>query len=123
MKTSEEMDDAAIELVRKTAMAQREADLRVRAEIPMRPSVAQFATLMERRLDEHDHKGGWKSAPTWRLFAEASRHLVALERVVNRHGVVQPGHIEDVRREAADVANFLMMVVDVATRGAIDGPT
>lgn len=79
-----------------------------------RPEVQRFALLMEQKLRENDHKGGWQR-DRWR---DLSR------RLDEEHGelrAVAAGCSADasaerrgeVAREAADVANFAMMIADV----------
>lgn len=76
----------------------------------LRPEVAKFARLMEAKLKENDHKGGWKHCDVgWllmRLGEEFDELIKALypkeERIPNV-----------VASEAADVANFAMMIADV----------
>lgn len=83
-----------------------------------RPEVQAFADLMEARLRANDHKPGWKGDDPWslmdRLFQEA--------RKLGSELLPHPGVKLAVRRarigaEAADVANFAMMIADV--RGAL----
>lgn len=77
----------------------------------LRPEVRAFALAMEERLRANDHKPGWKSdrplALLKRLFEEADE----LEGAVRDHEEERGGHV--VRAEAADVANFALMVADV----------
>lgn len=69
-----------------------------------RTEVLKFARAMEERLRANDHKGGWKSEdPTWllgRMLEEA-------------HELAQAVPDGAVLHEAADVANFCLMVADV----------
>ncbi len=108
-----------------------------------RPKVNAFADLMETQLRIHDGKGGWEESPAkWLLaraceeFAElvetmrtdvsspvnnalflARYHLVLAARCLNDIGpcakLPAPESLSD---ETADVANFLMMFLDVAGR-------
>lgn len=75
------------------------------------PIVAAFGELMIEKLDANDHKPTWKE--------EALIDLQdALEREVNELGeailCIETGEAisKDVAREAADVANFAMMIAD-----------
>lgn len=72
----------------------------------LRPQVAAFARLMEAELLKHDDRPGWKECdPQWlikRLRGEADELAGALL-----------DHSKSVGQEAADVANFAMMIVDV----------
>jgi hypothetical protein len=88
-----------------------------------RPQVRAFALLMERELRANDHKGGWRACAREWLAKRARQETKELKRAV-REAVV----IEDATRglsdgpmiaarnriaeEAADVANFAMMVAD-----------
>jgi NTP pyrophosphatase (non-canonical NTP hydrolase) len=79
----------------------------------VRPEVAWFATQMEKRLRENDHKPGWKSeSPVWLVERAGDEHQELYNAVSSRSG--PDGWVV---REAADVANFAMMVADVATEG------
>ena len=80
-----------------------------------RPIVSHFAEAMEQKLKENDYKGGWSGCtPSWllrRLRAEINELARAL-----KHHKRTPALIA---REAADVANFAMMIADV-TGGLAD---
>ena len=87
-----------------------------------REAVAVFAQEMERKLRENDHKGGWlECEPKWllkRLRQEAGELERALEifaagDVGDMEGERKAAALERIRREAADVANFAMMIADV----------
>lgn len=93
----------------------------------LRGEVLAFALLMERELRENDHKGGWdECGPGW-LLRRLGQEVDELRRAMKRHedlrrkNYLDPGeqsvHLERARRElaseAADVANFAMMIVDV----------
>lgn len=99
----------------------------------VRPEVAVFARLMELKLRQNDHKGGWKN---WcpnealvRLREEANEVAKELTpprcscREINcEHALSQAFWKPDPERtgmEAADVANFAMMIADMA--GAFAG--
>jgi len=73
-----------------------------------RKEVLWFAREMEKRLCQNDHKGGWRSMSFhWlieRIEGEASELKEAVER----------GTAFDIIHEAADVANFAMMIADIA---------
>lgn len=75
----------------------------------MRNEVRWFARGMERELQKNDHKGGWEYCkPSWllrRLRAETNE----LERAVKGKK-----DWETVLSEAADIANFAMMIADNA---------
>ena len=90
-----------------------------RARVPppaIRGEVRWFAAEMERKLRLNDRRGGWaESHQDWlldRLRAEA-REL---------DGALQSGGTYKIIDEAADVANFAMMIADNARRRAGDAP-
>ena len=77
--------------------------------VELRDEVRWFAEQMELRLRANDHKGGWQDEdPLW-LWANIHHeelelhHALYLNPPVDRQAVI---------REAADVANFAMMVAD-----------
>lgn len=76
-----------------------------------RPEVQWFAKQMESKLQANDHKQHWsKCHPDYlihRLYQEANELWRAIEQKKTAHEVIQ---------EAADVANFAMMLADVAER-------
>jgi hypothetical protein len=93
-----------------------------------RDEVKAFAVLMEAKLRENDHKGGWIGCEVYwlldRLREEADEVAALVKsfegtppmRYVSATGELKPlskstrGRIG---REAADVANFAMMLADV----------
>ena len=75
----------------------------------VRREVQLFAEAMERKLRENDYKGGWKDCPEDYLMTRITDELEELE--------AKDSSILD---EAADVANFLMMLCDV--RGHLQEP-
>lgn len=87
-----------------------------------RPEVRAFADLMEAQLRANDHKPGWKSDPVWPLIERLHEECSELHREVDvgdEPGT--PAWISRVGNEAADVANFAMMIADVC--GALPAPT
>lgn len=84
----------------------RVAELELHASL--RPEVIAFARLMEDQLRANDHKPGWiQNGPfdLWpRLMEEAGELKMAL---IARDGP------DVIAKEAADVANFAMMIADV----------
>lgn len=82
--------------------------------VAWRPEVRAFANLMERQLRANDHKPGWKGDHWVDLFnrIEQERLELGVECSVNSRGL-RTGTPETIGREAADVANFAMMVADV----------
>lgn len=77
------------------------------SELKLRPEVRRFSEVMERRLRKHDHKGGWKDCD----YSYLTRRLQ--EEIDELHVAVQCKSLELIPEEAADVANFAMMIADV----------
>ena len=83
--------------------------------ITLRPEVQWFAQQMEAKLRENDHKGGWgNESLLWlytRMIEEAeevkAEIKAAFDREIDYNKII---------REAADVANFAMMIADNARR-------
>lgn len=84
-----------------------------------RDPLAWFAQEMERRLRVNDHKPGWEDlTDAWllhRLRQETQELTLALASFKG-----QPARAYAVIEEAADVANFAMMVADNARRRALE---
>jgi hypothetical protein len=84
----------------------------------LRPQVVAFAHLMESKLRENDHKGGWEHCDLdWllkRLKEEAEEIAGPLPLVhdLSRSRVERKELARAIGREAADVANFAMMIAD-----------
>ena len=99
--------------------------------LELRPEVAAFAQLMERELRRNDHKGGWKEEQTSYLSRRCGNELEELRAAIQLQRKewmtgfppVDAGKRDELRvavgREAADVANFAMMIADVC--GALKG--
>lgn len=71
----------------------------------LRPEVAAFAALMEQRLRENDHKPGWKEDDPRELYERLDEEAGELDYAL----AIRDG----IAKEAADVANFAMMIADV----------
>lgn len=106
---------------RAEASEQREAGLRAQVD-GLRPEVLAFAHLMEAQLRANDHKPGWKEEFADELFPRIQEEAEELREAIAHHGrqvswgemaLFLPQSIAEVGREAADVANFAMMIADV----------
>ena len=84
-------------------------------QIELRPEVRWFAEQMELQLRENDWKGGWHNERLGTLCAMLRIELYELERVLFPRRELDP---ERITSEAADVANFAMMITDNAQREA-----
>ncbi len=78
-------------------------------EIELRPEVQAFAERMERALLSNDHKGGWDDCRDEYLLGRLEDELLELRKAINGRG-------GSVQEEAADVANFAMMLADNDSR-------
>lgn len=78
----------------------------------LRPEVAAFALLMEQQLQANDHKPGWKGDHGRALVNRLGEECAELSEAVDMHdaGI---GDTTSLGKEAADVANFAMMIADV----------
>jgi NTP pyrophosphatase (non-canonical NTP hydrolase) len=75
--------------------------------IDLRPEVAAFAEVMERKLRENDHKDHWRYCTGTYLFNRLRGEVNELARAKTA---------DERLAEAADVANFAMMIADNAKR-------
>jgi len=99
------------------------------AESQTWPYVLAFARRMEAKLAKNRHKGdrdGWITCNpddlAFRIQDELNELQEALRRVRSKNNVVAPER-EAIINEAADVANFAMMVADIygGCKSANDG--
>lgn len=79
----------------------------------LRPEVLAFARLMEQQLRANDHKPGWKNDNPMALLDRADEELNELHAALMRAFVDMKSNRETVGKEAADVANFALMIADV----------
>lgn len=68
--------------------------------------VTRFADDMARELDANSHKEGWDSMSVRRLLVRAEQEMGELRRAIE-----QDKPFDAIRSEAADVGNFLAMLV------------
>jgi hypothetical protein len=81
----------------------------------LRDEVIVFAFMMEEKLKKNDHKGGWHNVPTGQLWHRMHAETGEMdEALVNR----ATDDVMPVFREAADIANYAMMISD--NMGALD---
>ncbi len=73
-----------------------------------REEVKMFANAMERQLQYNDHKEHWSNFPQEYLFQRLLEEVSELYEAMNE-GLDG----EDMLDEAADVANFAMMIADI----------
>jgi len=92
----------------KARIAELEAEL---AEANgLRPEVIWFAGRMEKKLKKNDHKGGWSEDMLPYLgkrFGEEVNEFIDAMYSNNAEGTIN---------EAADVANFAMMIADILAK-------
>lgn len=91
--------------------------------IPLpRDEVAWFAGEMERMLRKNDHKSGWDNDYLGDLLSRMREEARELRLIVDdaqlypgsRRDNYSTAQLEAIIREAADVANFAMMIADNA---------
>lgn len=68
--------------------------------------VTRYADDMARELEANSHKDGWDSMSVRRLLVRAEQELSELRRTIEAGK-----SFEEIRSEAADVGNFLAMLV------------
>jgi hypothetical protein len=97
-------------------LAERERD-EIRKQLDayreLRPEVRAFAEAMETKLRANDHKGGWQDDAASRLMRRLHEETAELEAALGNSDLKGSAWQALVRREAADVGNFAMMVADV----------
>lgn len=80
-------------------------------ELHIRPPVFKFAKLMEAKLKDNDHKGGWDQDTIEQLRYKLECEVIELKNVLECFD----SPIE-VIYECVDVANFAMMIADLTLR-------
>lgn len=83
-----------------------------------RPEVIWFADAMERKLHINEHKGGWEGFEPEILLRRLREETNELKKVLSSHSGISSSCIPEPEKqrildEAADVANFAMMIADV----------
>lgn len=79
----------------------------------IRVEVLEFALIMEEKLKENDYKGGWKDCETGNLLSMACDEIKEVAPAVSTMNKSTTNkNINDVQKECADVANFMMMISD-----------
>lgn len=81
-------------------------------DIELRTEVQWFAEIMERTLRDNDHKGGWKGCTDEYLI---SRLREEVDELIAAMAAKEPRDV--IYKEAADVANFALMIADCASYG------
>jgi NTP pyrophosphatase (non-canonical NTP hydrolase) len=73
----------------------------------LRDELARFANVCERVLRSNDHKRGWWHLTVGHLLRRLGQERAELARAIRRGA--SPAEVES---EAADVANFAMMIAE-----------
>ncbi|MEA4884290.1 MAG: hypothetical protein VB144_11685 [Clostridia bacterium] len=80
-----------------------------------RPTVAWFAQLMECKLRARDYRGGWENCTLQYLVGGMTEEVLeligAMDAILTDDGLT---NLYAVIEEAVDVANYCMMLADVA---------
>lgn len=77
----------------------------------IRPSVQRFANAMEGQLRHNDHKGGWSGQGQGWLLMRLKQEVLELELELQKVRKMRNA-VTHVVAEAADVANFAMMIAE-----------
>ncbi|MGH7774657.1 MAG: hypothetical protein ACREQA_20730 [Candidatus Binatia bacterium] len=80
----------------------------------IRPQVQWFARCMETELQDNDWKGGWNKCSVWELYQRL------LEEAGELAGVLSGAREGNAISEAADIANFAMMIADRINSQALE---
>lgn len=82
----------------------------------MRKELLLFTEVMEHKLRLNDHKGGWENTSINELFGLLHKEVEELN-----HAIMRGEGTMAVMMEAADIANFAMMISWNAGREVIGG--
>lgn len=83
--------------------------------VEVREPVEWFGRQMEKVLKQNDEKGGWDNCNIYWLIQRIREETNELLSAVNLHRDLGATK-ENIIREAADVANFAMMIADIARK-------
>lgn len=83
-----------------------------------RVAVAAFSAYMLDRLDANNHKGHWSAVP-WQHLLRRLRHELEQELVAELEKPAGERSVTRVLHEAADVANFALMIGHNAAAGLL----
>ena len=91
--------------------------------VSLRPSVAWFAAQMEMKLRKYDdEKDGWEHCTFNHLFSALKGEIAELRDAWGPFGLCEDDTLSDLKdkvvEEAADIANYAMMIADTAARWA-----
>ena len=86
-----------------------------------RPEVVAFADAMEEKLRANDWKGGWKDDASGALMTRVREEFREFEQAHLAYPRDTDAYRANLRAEGADVANMVMMVLDVC--GALSTPS
>jgi len=78
----------------------------------LRDDLAWFANKMELVLRCNDHKSHWTNLTPQQLYTRLQQETHELAQEMERYGTLDGGAWKIIK-EAADVANFAMMIADV----------
>ena len=91
----------------------------------LRKPLARFVGVMEYRLRQHDDdrgRRGWSKDSAFDLVRRLKEELLELEAGLIGDAAFVGEYVERIENEAADVANFAMMIADVTRLGATRRP-
>lgn len=86
----------------------------------VREEVCWFAEIMESQLAQNDHKPGWKNDSLRSLLKRIREEVDELGSAIEKTHDDRHARALDICSEAADVANFAMMISDLV-RVDLDG--
>lgn len=78
----------------------------------VRKEVKGFAEQMEKVLQANDYKGGWRNCTIEDLYARLLDEISELQSEIN----YREQDVNAIAQECIDIANFAMMIADVASR-------
>jgi NTP pyrophosphatase (non-canonical NTP hydrolase) len=79
----------------------------------IRSEVSWFSGLMEKELKENDHKGGWQNESMEHMLVRLQEERDELVYAIDKF-LIDKKDPREIFSEAADVANFAMMIADIA---------
>lgn len=117
----ESLRDGRMEDMATSLKSPVEAEEGEAGSLTVRASVVRFGETMERKLRRNAWKGGWEDSHDFVLLAGLQGEVLELQRAItiaeHEHHYPQPLGLDRIIEEAADVANFAMMLLDNRAHG------
>jgi NTP pyrophosphatase (non-canonical NTP hydrolase) len=95
------------------------SEIQGRTTLSIRPEVLEFAHEMESELYANEKKGGWTECDFEYLFNRLKEEVGELPEAIHKWQKKEGASLPNLVSECADVANFAMMIADIARKRSL----